>query len=182
MEKLYDKLFPDEPDNDDIIIFKNCIKVSWVELKHFIKGKDDYILENFIPDTNIYFQQINKEKSPRKKLMCMSEIFTCIHNLGLLNGDKLEGTDEILSILNFAFIKDKPLSIYSNCKYMKLFIGDKKNKGEGHQLSQLIGICQQMLNFNYSCLFDVSEEEYNKNCSLIISDEIIEEMNEINKI
>ena len=182
MEKLYDKLFPDEPGDDDIIIYSNCLKVSWVELKHFIKGKDDYILENFIPDTNIYFQQINKEKSPRKKLIYMNKIFTCIDNLGLLNGDKLEGTDEILSILNFAFIKNKPLSIYSNCKYMKLFIGDKKNKGEGHQLSQLIGICQQMLNFNHTCLFDVSKEEYEKNCLMIINDEINEEMNEINKI
>ena len=63
MEKLYDKLFSDDSDNDDIIIYNNCCKASLVELKHFIKGKDDYILENFIPDTNHYFQQINKEKS-----------------------------------------------------------------------------------------------------------------------
>ena len=172
MEKLYDKLFPDDSDNDDIIIYNNCCKASWVELKHFIKGKDDYILENFIPDTNHYFQQINKEKSPRKKLIYMNKIFTCIQNLGLLNGDHFEGTDEILSILNYAFIKNKPVSIYSNCKYMNLFIGEKKNKGEGHQLSQMIGICQQVLNFNYKCLFDITEEEYNKNCDSINIEEI----------
>ena len=172
MEKLYDKLFPDDSDNDDIIIYNNCCKASWVELKHFIKGKDDYILENFIPDTNHYFQQINKEKSPRKKLIYMNKIFTCIQNLGLLNGDHFEGTDEILSILNYAFIKNKPVSIYSNCKYMNLFIGEKKNKGEGHQLSQMIGICQQMLNFNYKCLFDITEEEYKKNCDSINIEEI----------
>ena len=167
MEKLYDKLCPDEPDKNDLLIFRNCYRASWVELKHFIKGKDDYILENFIPDTNFYFQQIINEKSPRKKLLYMNKIFNCIQNLGLLNGDQLEGTDEILSILNFAFIKNKPMSIYTNCKYMNLFIGDKKNKGEGHQLSQLIGICQQMMNFNYTCLFDITEEEFNKNCDSV---------------
>jgi hypothetical protein len=106
MEKLYDKLFPDEPDENDLLILRNCYKASWVELKHLIKGKDDYILENFIPDTNYYFQQIINEKSPRKKLLYVSKIFECIQNLGLLNGDKFEGTDEFLSILNYAFIKN----------------------------------------------------------------------------
>ena len=172
MEKLYDKLFPEDPDKNEFLIFKNCIRGSWVELKHFIKGKDDYILENFIPDTNYYFQQIINEKSPRKKLLYVSKIFECIQNLGLLNGDKFEGTDEFLSILNYAFIKNKPLGIYTNCKYMHLFIGDKKNKGEEHQLSQLLALCQQMMNFNYTCLFDVTEEEFNKNCNQIIDEEL----------
>ena len=172
MEKLYDKLFPDDPDENEFLIFKNCVKGSWVELKHFIKGKDDYILENFIPDTNYYFQQIINEKSPRKKLLSMDKIFACIQNLGLLNGDKFEGTDEILSILNFAFIKNKPLGIYTSCKYMQLFMGDKKNKGEGHQLSQLLGLCQQMMNFNNTCLYDVTEEEFNKNCLQVIEEDL----------
>ena len=172
MEKLYDKLFPDDPDENEFLIFKNCVKGSWVELKHFIKGKDDYILENFIPDTNYYFQQIINEKSPRKKLLYMDKIFACIQNLGLLNGDKFEGTDEILSILNFAFIKNKPLGIYTSCKYMQLFMGDKKNKGEGHQLSQLLGLCQQMMNFNNTCLYDVTEEEFNKNCLQVIEEDL----------
>ena len=171
MEKLYDKLFPDEPDENDLLILRNCYKASWVELKHLIKGKDDYILENFIPDTNIYFQQIIEEKSPRKKLLYMNKIFNCIVNLGLLNGDKLEGTDETLSILNYAFIKNKPWFIYTNCKYMKLFIGNKKNLEDGHQLSQLIGICQQMLNFNYKCLIGITEEEFNKNCESVYLEE-----------
>ena len=167
MEKLYDKMCPEEADKNDIQIFQNCLKGSWVELKHFIKGKDDYILENFIPDTNDYFQKIIDEKSPRKKLIYLDKIFNCIINLGLLNGDKFEGTDEILSILNFAFIKDKPLSIYTNCRYMNLFMGDKKSKGEGHELSQLIAICQQMLTFNYTCLYDVTKEEFEENCSSV---------------
>ena len=55
---------------------------------------------------------------------------------------------------------------------MHLFIGDKKNKGEEHQLSQLLALCQQMMNFNYTCLFDVTEEEFNKNCKQIIDEEL----------
>ena len=51
MEKLYDKIFPIEPGKEDLKIFKNCVRCSWVELKHFVRGKNDYVLENFIPDT-----------------------------------------------------------------------------------------------------------------------------------
>ena len=73
MEKLYDKLFPKDPSKEDILIYQNSVKCSWVELKHFVKGKDDYVIENFLPDTTKYFEQIKKEKSPRKKLKCVEK-------------------------------------------------------------------------------------------------------------
>ena len=172
MEKLYDKLFPDDPDEIDLLVFQNCVKSSWVELKNLVKGKNDYILENFLPDTIKNFEQINKEKSPRKKLKCVEQIFKCINYLALLNGDIIEGTDDSLPILNFAFIKARPFLIYSNCQYIKLFLGDKKNKVEGHQLSQLLGICMQVSEFSAKSVFDVTEEEFNKNCLLASQEEI----------
>ena len=166
MEKIYDKIFPNEPGKEDLQIFQNCDKCSWVELRHFVKGKNDYILENFLPDTIKNFEQINKEKSPRKKLMCVNKIFRCIFNLAQLNGDMIDGTDDSLPILNYAFIKANPFLIYSNCRFMKLFLGEKKNKADGHQLSQLIGICMQISEINSKSFFDVTEEEFNKNCFL----------------
>ena len=170
MEKLYDKIFPKEVGKDDLKIFQNCIRCSWVDLKHFIKGKNDYILENFVPDTIKNFEQINKEKSPRKKLKCINKIFQCIYNLAQLNGDKIDGTDDSLPILNYALIKAKPFSIYSNCFFMKLFLGDKKNKSEGHQLSQLLGISTQIKNISSSSLLDISEEEFKNNCLLALQE------------
>ena len=172
MEKIYDKIFPTEPGREDLLIFKNCVKCSWVELKNFVLGKNDYILENFVPDTIKNFEQINKEKSPRKKLKCLNKIFTCIFNLAQLNGDKIDGTDDSLPILNYVFIKARPLCMYSNCKFMKLFIGEKKNKAEDHQLTQLIGICIQICNISVDSFIDVSEEDYNKNCFLASQEEI----------
>ena len=172
MEKLYDKIFPIEPGKEDLKIFKNCVRCSWVELKHFVRGKNDYVLENFIPDTIKNFEQINKEKSPRKKLRCLNKIFTCIFNLAQLNGDMIEGTDDSLPILNYAFIKARPLCMDSNCKFMKLFLGEMKNKAEGHQLSQLIGIGLQISKISSDSFNDVSEEEFNKNCILASQEEL----------
>ena len=171
MEKLYDKIFPKEFGQKDILIYQNCFKCSWVELKHFVKGKSDYILENFVPDTINNFEQINKEKSPRKKLKCVNNIFKCIYNLAQLNGDMIESTDDSLPILNYVFIKAMPTYIYSNCIFMKLFLGNKKNKAEGHQLSQLIGICIQISEISANILFDITDEEFNKNCLLALKDE-----------
>lgn len=173
MEKLYDKLFPRDPSKEDIVVYQNSFKCSWVELKHFVKGKDDYIIENFLPDTTKYFEQINKEKSPRKKLLNVDNIFKCINYLAILNGDMIDGTDDSLPILNFALIKACPFMMDSNCKYMKLFLGEKKSKVEGHQLSQLSGVCMQLIQFSEKSLFDVSEEEFKTNCELASNQEII---------
>ena len=171
MEKLYDKIFPSELQQKDITIYQNCVKCSWVELKHFVKGKNDYILENFVPDTINNFEQINKEKSPRKKLKCVNNIFKCIYNLAQLNGDMIESTDDSLPILNYVLIKARPENIYSNCIFMKLFLGDKKNKAEGHQLSQLIGICIQISEISASSLFDITDKEFKENCLLASKEE-----------
>ena len=172
LEKLYDKIFPSDFQQKDIIIYQNCVKCSWVELKHFVKGKNDYFLENFVPDTINNFEQINKEKSPRKKLKCVNNIFKCIYNLAQLNGDMIESTDDSLPILNYVFIKARPTYIYSNCIFMQLFLGDKRNKAEGHQLSQLIGICIQISEISAHTLFDITEEEFNKNCLLASKEEL----------
>ena len=39
MEKIYEKIYPTFPQENDNIIFRNCILLSWVEPKHFISGK-----------------------------------------------------------------------------------------------------------------------------------------------
>ncbi len=172
MEKLYDKIYPEDPQKEDILIFQNCVKYSWVEFKHLVKGKNNYISENFIPDIVKYFENIKREKSPRKKLKYVNKIFLCIFNLASLNGDKIDGTDDSLPILNYALIKARPYLIYSNCKFMNLFLGEKKNKSEGHLLSQLIGICNQVSNFSVKSVFDVTEEEFEKKSLLAIEKDV----------
>ena len=85
----------------------------------------------------------------------------------------IEGTDDSLPILNYAFIKARPLCMDSNCKFMKLFLGEMKNKAEGHQLSQLIGIGLQISKISSDSFNDVSEEEFNKNCILATQEELL---------
>ena len=167
MEKIYEKIYPTFPQENDNIIFRNCILLSWVEPKHFISGKKNYIFDSFLPDVTGFFNKIENEKSPRKKLLYMSKIFISIENVVKFNGDNKDiGVDDQLPILTYAFIKTHPFLIYTNYKFMELFLGEKKNQGEGNQLAQLEAACQFVSEIKYSDLNDMTEEKYKKNCQL----------------
>ena len=167
MEKLYDKIYPSEPREEDNIIFKQCILLSWTEPKHFIRGKNNYIFDSFLPDVIGYFDKIEKEKSPRKKLENMSNIFISIENVVKFNGENKDiGVDDQLPILSYAFIKAHPLNIFTNCKFMNLFLGSKKQKSEDNQLTQLFSICEFVQDITYDKLNDVTEETFKKNCEI----------------
>jgi hypothetical protein len=165
MEKIYEKIYPSEPFIEDNLIFAQCILVSWVEPQHLIKGRNNYIFDSFLPDVINYFEKIEKEKSPRKKLENMVNIFVSIENVVKFNGDNKDiGVDDQLPILNYAFIKAHPFPMYTNCKYMELFLGSKKYRLEGNYLAQLFTICKFIENLSASDLFDISEEQYKNNC------------------
>ena len=126
MEKLYDKLFPKEQDPLDNKIFTQCQMLSWTEPKHYIRTKTNLVFDSFLPDVINYFKEIDIQKSPRQKLIYMNKIFMSISNVVKFSGGGKMGVDEIMPILNYAFIKAKPPHMVSNCKYMELFIGEKK--------------------------------------------------------
>ena len=103
-------------------------------------------------------------------MLCIQQIFNCIYNLGKLNGDNVNGVDDEMPLLNYAFIKSKPQKIYSNCKYTELFLGNKKTEIEGNQLTKILGICEQMRNISYENLFNIDKNDYIKNCDLALKE------------
>ena len=166
MTKIYDKIYPNEPYGIDTKIFQNSVRISWTEPKHFIKAKRQLVFGSFLTDVLKYFKLIDTEKSPRKKIENMNEIFNSIGFLLKFNGVGAEaGVDDQLPILNFAFIKAQPLRMFSNAEFMDLYIGDKRNKSEGSQLTQLMSICDFIANIKYNSLIGVTMEEFVKKCN-----------------
>jgi len=169
MEKIYEKIYPVEPDPKDMQFFTKCVLLSWVEPKHLISKKTNYIFDSFLPDVIEFFRKMDKEKSPRIKFFYMKKIFGSISDVLRFNGgDGSDGLDDQIPILNYAFIKAKPQHIFSNCKYMDLFLGENKNKLEENQWTQLEGTCEHILNLNYNELNEVTEEEYKEKCKLAL--------------
>ncbi len=170
MEQLYIKLFPLEPSLIDIQIFQNCYKHLWIDFSNLFQGNKNYIFDNYLPDSINYFQKFENEKSPRKKLLFIREIYNCIYNLGKFNGDEVEGADEEIVLLNYTIIKSKPERLYSNCMFTECFLGDKSLRIEGNQLIKLLGLCEKMKTINYKDFFKISsEKEYKEKCKNAIS-------------
>ena len=165
MEKLYDKLILPDPDPIDNKIYGQCNLLSWVEPKNFIKSKTNYVFDSFLPDVIQYFEEIEKQKSPRQKLIYMSKIFQSISNMVKFSGGGDIGTDDSQEILNYALIKAKPVNLYTDCKYMNLFIGDKKYKEQGLQLTQLRASCEFIQKIGSDKLYEVDDELFFKRCS-----------------
>ena len=167
MEQLYDKLFPEDPLIEDIHIYQNCFKHKWVELQNLVKKNKNYIFDDYLPDSINYFQKFEKEKSPRKKLLCIQEIYNCIYNLAKFNGDELEGADDEIPLLTYSLIQSKSQRIYSNCRYAELFLGSKSTGKEASQLTKIIGICGKMENISYNDFYNISQNDYTSICNKI---------------
>ena len=166
MENLNEKLFPKEVNSKDNKIYKNCVLLEWIQPSNFQNMRQNYILDYYLPDAINYFKRIDEEKSPRKKFICIKEIFNCMYNLGKFNNNKVEGADEEMPLLNYTFIKANPRNIYANCRYMELFLGKGKHNLEGNQLTKIIVLCESFLNISYKHFINVTEEEFKEKCKL----------------
>ena len=142
---------------------------SWIEPFHLIKENNNYNFELILPKIINYFEYIDIEKSPRKKIMNVNLIFEAINTLLEFNQDKINiGVDNQMPLLNYIFIKAKPKNIFTNCEFMELYIGDKIRKKEGNYLVQLKSIRDFTLSLTHKNLFNITIEEFNNNCKLAL--------------
>ena len=84
------------------------------------------------------------------------------------NGDDNKaGIDDLMPILNYAFIKANPEKIYSNLKFLELYIGDLRSKEEGSQLTQLIALCDYINKIEWSNLIGITKDDFILKCGII---------------
>ena len=162
MNKIYEKIYPLEPHENDAVIYKKTMKLSWVEPNLLINK--DYIFDNILPDILNEFNKISEEKSPYKKLNCIKKIIQYTTNIIQFNErlDKEIGADDINPVLNYIFIKAHPFRIFSDIDFIKTFI-DKSGDMDG-SLTIIEGMYDLILNSNAKS-FNLTPEEYQKKCN-----------------
>ena len=171
MKRIHDKIYPKEKTGVDINIFKKTCQLGWVEPENIIKDKIHYDFEFVLPDINNYFSLITSEKSPRMKISNLSKIFTSINRLlKFTKGDVPIGVDDQMPLLIYCFIKSRPWGIFTDCNFMKLYIGNKKNKSEDNELSQLSSICDFIEQSKYDSFINVTEAEFNEKGGISIKE------------
>ena len=166
--KLYDKLYPAYPGEADINILKNCYKLSWCEFKHFIKNKQNKSNTNFdiiLDDINKHFNQLEIEKSPRKKMLAINKIFKTIEKVLQFNEEinKSGSADDITAILRYLFVRIHPKKVFIDIEYIKLFINENNGFNQ-YQLTHLFAVCEFFQNVSYQILNGVTEQEFNEKC------------------
>ena len=171
MSRIYEKIYPKSSTYMDDKLFKNSCKLSWIEPVNILKDKTHYEFDFVLPDINNYFKFITSEKSPRKKINNINEIFSSINKLlKFTKGDIPIGVDDQMPLLIYCFIKSRPWLINTNCNFMRLYIGNKKNKIEDNELSQLFSVCDFIEQVNYSMLNNITKEEFDEKVKISLEE------------
>ena len=164
MSKINSKIYlPDDEDDDKL--HKKELMLSWVKPEHFLEGKKDYIIDIFLQDVKKFFDSFENERSPRKKIENINNIFIFIsHIIEFNRGRKVLGVDDLFPILCYCFIKAKMSKFLSNLKFIKLYRNSLIEKGNSNELEQLHIMCDFIMNINYTNLWGITKEEFAKKC------------------
>ena len=132
MLKLYDKLFPITPDEEDIIIFQKSAMLNWIQPNDLIKDNKYIFYDNFITDTSQLMSILTKDKSIIKKIESLQKIFQIIYqniNFNSSNSKNEAGMDDSLPIFQYVIIKSTPEQLNSNINYLEKFLYEEILKG-----------------------------------------------------
>ena len=166
MSSIHQKIYPKCHNTQDEELLEKTCKLNWLEPENAIKGESRYDFDFVLPDIDNYFKLIRAEKSPRKKIINLNNIFLAINRLIKFNkGDVAIGVDDQMPLLVYCFIKAKPWKIFTDSYFMKLYIGTKKNKSEDNELTQLLSICDIIKDAKYNTFQNVNEDDFNQKCS-----------------
>ena len=165
MKKLYEKIYPKDPNMNDTEVFKKLIMLSWTEPKYFINKKTNYVYDSFLPDVIAHFKKIHTEKTPLKKMECIRSIFMLINSVIKFNDREGEcGADDSTSILTYSLVRASPYMIYSDLKFLEIFYENQMKGLEGNQLTQLLLSCNLISNITAKN-FKMDEKEFNDKCN-----------------
>ena len=179
MNKIYEKIYPIEPQKEDSDIFKKATKLSWVEPNTLLNK--DYIYETSLPDILHQFQNLNTARTPQKKFECIKKILELINNLIIFNeGDKKDiSLDDITPPLFYIFIKAHPFKIFTDLEFIKTFL-DIKNGVYSFHIKQIESAINILLNCDEKN-FGLSKEEFNKRCNMVANNSNNNSNNNISK-
>ena len=162
MSKIYEKIYPLDYDEDDLLFFYKSITLSWVEPKH-LRIPPNININNLILITNSFFKQIDNEKSPSSKMEVIGHIFNAINSaLHFSLGDNFS-TDDIAPIFEYALIKARPERLSSNLKYIAFFL-ERRSELSDMYFDFLKNNLESIKEINYTKFYGIKKEEFLQNC------------------
>ena len=162
LTKIYEKIYPQDYDKDDLLFYYKAISLSWIEPKH-LKIPYEINIDNFLPITNSYFKQIDYEKSPSCKMDIITKIFNTISSaLKFCQGGNFS-TDDIAPLFEYALIKARPQRLSSNLRYLEFFIS-KGSELKNMYFDFLKNNMNSIKNISFNQFDGITEEEFKQRC------------------
>ena len=162
LTKIYEKIYPQDYDKDDLLFYYKTISLSWIEPKH-LRIPYEINIDNFLPITNSYFKQIDYEKSPSCKMDIISKIFNTISSaIKFCQGGNFS-TDDIAPLFEYALIKARPQRLSSNLRYLEFFI-TKGSELNNMYFDFLKNNMNSIKDINFTQFEGITEEEFKQKC------------------
>ena len=105
MNRIYDKIYPHEPDTNDSLIHQQCVKLSWIEPHHLCKI-ENLNLDNILPRTVGLIKELDNEKNPEGKLKLITKVIHIIlNNMTYCIGKVEGGVDDQVPMLIYIIVR-----------------------------------------------------------------------------
>lgn len=171
LAELYNKIFPKDPDTDDLTFHYQCLSLSWVNPSHL--NQSEILNDSFTKITTKLFNQMNNEKSYSGKLGIIEKIFKTIYDILKIEKGENYSTDDIAPICEYALIKARPERLSSNLKFIQILMPEKSSSLRKMYFDFLKNYMYAIINCNYNHFNGITEKEYNEKCQEA-KDKIIE--------
>jgi len=162
LSKIYEKIYPRDYDNDDLLFYYKSISLSWIEPKH-LKIPMSININNLILVTNNFFKQIDNEKTPSCKMDVIGKIFNTINSALQFSLGGNFSTDDIAPIFEYALIKARPERLSSNLKYLEFFL-EKGSELSDMYFDFMKNNLDSIKEINYTKFSGITKEEFLQNC------------------
>ena len=162
LSKIYEKIYPRDYDNDDLLFFYKSISLSWIEPRH-LKIPININVNNLIIITNSFFKQIDNEKTPSCKMEIIGKIFNTINSALQFSLGGNFSTDDIAPVFEYALIKARPERLSSNLKYLEFFL-EKGSELSDMYFDFLKNNLDSIKEINYTKFSGIKKEEFLQKC------------------
>ena len=145
-DKLYDKLFPTQRSEKDILIYNKCELSSTLEPENFFE-KNEVFNETLINEASKYFEKLDEGITPDEKIKIYLKGFQIIKNLITFCTGKEENPscNDTYPLLIYSMIIAKVKNLPTNIQYINMYFNENFDDRSPKDLEAILLFIDEML-------------------------------------
>ena len=145
-DKLYDKLFPTQRSEKDILIYNKCELSSTLEPENFFE-KNEVFNETLINEASKYFEKLDEGITPDEKIKIYLKGFQIIKNLiTFCTGEEENPScNDTYPLLIYSMIIAKVKNLPTNVQYIKMYFNENFDDRSPKDLEAILLFIDEML-------------------------------------